>query len=169
MKQDLKALKEDVYSGVEGVIENHNKLISTVMRRDDLIKEMKAKITVLETRAAHTEMVLKEGSIEQKDFHPDYTIVIENLPYIRTDGKEESDAELHGDAWYIFGKCMGIDVDVVRVKCISIQRNNTGVVKFELASEALVEMVLKNKAKRHEADNHPEIKSLWVHKSKSTE
>ena len=80
MKQDLKAFKDNVYGGVKGVIENHNKLVRTVTKRDDLIKEMNAKITALETKAAHTEMVLKEGSTERKDFHPDYTVVIENLP-----------------------------------------------------------------------------------------
>ena len=127
MKQDLKAFK-DVCSGVEGVIANHNKLVSTITRRDNLVKEMKAKIAALETRAALTQMVLKEGSIERKDFHPDYTMVIENLPYMKMDGKEES------DAWYIFGKCMGVEIDVVRVKRMSVQRNNTGLVKFELAS-----------------------------------
>ena len=169
MEQDLEAFKNNVYGGVKRVIKNHNKLIRTVTRRDDLIKEMKAKITALETKAAHTEMVLKEGGIEQKDFHPDYMVVIENLPYMKPDGEEETDEDLCEDARYIFGKCMRIDVEVVRVKRMSIQRNNTGLVKFELASEAMVEKVLKNKTKLREADNHPEIQSLWVHKSKTME
>ena len=98
MKQDLKAFKDNVYSGVEGVIENHNKLIRTITRRDDLIKEMKAKITVLETKAACTGMVLKEGGIERKDFHPDYMVVIENLPYMKPEGEEETDEDLCEDA-----------------------------------------------------------------------
>ena len=130
---------------------------------------MKAKITALETKAACTEMVLKEGDIERKDFHPDYTVVIENLPYMKPKGEEETDEDLCKDAQYIFGKCMRIDVDMIRVKRMSIQRNNTGLVKFELASEAMVEKVLKNKTKLQEIDNHPEIQSLWVHKSKTME
>ena len=64
---------------------------------------------------------------------------------------------------------MRIDIDVVRVKGMSVQRNNTGLAKFELASEATVEKVLKNKTKLREIDNHPEIQNLWVHKSKTTE
>ena len=35
MEQDLKAFKDNVYGGVEGVIENHNKLVRTITRRDD--------------------------------------------------------------------------------------------------------------------------------------
>ena len=64
---------------------------------------------------------------------------------------------------------MRIDVDVERVKRMSVWRNNTGLVKFELASEAMVEKVLKNKTKLWEIDNHPQIQSLWVRKSKTTE
>ena len=79
---------------VEGVIANHNKLVSTVTRRDDLIKEMKAKIMALETKATHTEMVFKEGSIKRKDFHPDYT---ENLPHMKLEGEEETDKDLRED------------------------------------------------------------------------
>ena len=169
MKQDLKAFKDDVYSGVKGVITNHNKLVRTVTRRDDLIKEMKAKIMVLETKAARTEMVLKEGSIEGKDFHPDYTVVIESLPYMKPDSEEETDKDLHEDTRYIFRKCMRVKVDMVRVKRMSVQRNNTGLVKFELVSEAMVEKVLKNKTKLWETDNHREIQSLWVHKLKTME
>ena len=128
---------------------------------------MKAKITALESKAARTEMVLKEGGIERKDFHPDYMVVIENLLYMKPEGEEETDEDLPEDAQYIFGKCMRIDIDVVRVKRMSVWRNNTGLVKFELASEAMVEKVLKNKTKLQEIDNHPEIQSLWVHKSKT--
>ena len=98
MKQDLKAFKDDVYGGVEGVIANHNKLFSTITRRDNLIKEMKAKITALETKAARTEMVFKECGIERKDFHPDYRVVIENLPYMKPEGEEETDEDLCKDA-----------------------------------------------------------------------
>ena len=169
MEQDLEAFKTNIYSGVKGVIENHNKLVQNVTRRDDLIKEMKAKIMVLEKKAAHTEMVLKEGGIVRKNFHLDYTVVIENLPYMKSKGKDETDDDLHQDARYIFGKCMRIDVEVIRVKRMSIWRNRTGLVKFELASEAMVEKVLKNKIKLREADNHPEIQSLWIGKSKTTE
>ena len=158
-----------MHDGVEGVIENHNRLVKTVTRRDDLICEMKVKITALEARAEHAETALKEGGVQRKEFHPDHTIVIENLPYVQTGGEEETEDDLHGDAQYIFGKCMGVDVDVVRVKRMSVRRNDTGVVKFEMANKAMVEAVLKNKYKLREDDHHPEVKSLWVRKSKSTE
>ena len=123
----------------------------------------------LENKAAHTEMVLKEGGIVRKDFQPDYTVVIENLPYMKSEGEEETDDDLRQDISYIFRKCMRIDVEVVRVKRMSVRRNRTGLVKFELASEAMVEKVLKNRIRLWEADNHPEIQSLWIHKSKMTE
>ena len=84
-------------------------------------------------------------------------------------GEEETDEDLREDARYIFGKCMRVEVDMVRVKRMSVQRNNTGLVKFELVSEAMVEKVLKNKTKLQETDNHPEIQSLCVRKSKTME
>ena len=59
---------------------------------------------------------------------------------------------------------MRVEVDMIRVKRMSVRRNNTGLVKFELASEAMVEKVLKNKTKLWEIDNHPEIQCLWLRK-----
>ena len=108
---------------------------------------MKAKITALENKATHTEMVLKEGGIVRKDFHPDFTIVIENLPYMKMEGEDETDDDLRQDASYIFRKCMWIDIEVVRVKRMSFRRNRTGLVKFELVSEEMVKEVLKNKSR----------------------
>ena len=96
-------------------------------------------------------------------------VVIENLPYMKLEGEEETDEDLCEDARYIFGKCMRVEVDVVRVKRMSVQRNNTGLVKFKLMSKAMVENVLKNKTKLWETDNHLEIQKLWVHKLKTTE
>ena len=64
---------------------------------------------------------------------------------------------------------MRVEVDMVRVKRMSIKRNNTGLVKFKLVSKAMVEKVLKNKTKLRETDNHPEIQSLCVHKLETTE
>ena len=169
MEKDLEAFKTNIYDGVEGVIENHNKLIRTFTRRDDLIKEMKAKITVLENKATHTEMVLKEGGIVRKDFHLDFTIVIKNLLYMKMEGEDETDDDLCQDASYIFRKCMRLDIEVTRVKRMSIRRNRMGLVKFELASEEMVKEVLKNKSRLREADNHLEMRSLWIRQSKMTE
>ena len=169
MEKDLEAFRTNVFGGVEGVIENHNKLVRTVTHRDDLIKEMKTKIAALEKKAGHTEMVLKEGGLVRKDFHPDYTIVVENLPYMKSEGEDETDDDLHQDASYIFRKCMRVDVEVIRVKRMSVRRNGTGLVKFELASREMVREVLKNKSRLREPDNHPEIQRLWVRQSKTTE
>ena len=130
---------------------------------------MKAKITALENKATHTEMVLKEGRIVWKDFHLDFTIVMKNLLYMKMEGEDETDDDLRQHASYIFRKCMQLDVEVIRVKRMSIPRNTTGLVKFELASEEMVKEVLKNKSRLREADNHPEIRSLWIRQSKTTE
>ena len=43
-------------------------------------------------------MVFKEGGMERKDFHPDYRVVIENLPYMKPEGEEETDEDLRKDA-----------------------------------------------------------------------
>ena len=160
LTKDLKGFKEEVYSRVKGVITSHNKLVDTVKRWDDLIKEMKVKIMVLEAKNTSTEKFLKEGGMARKDFHTDYTVVVENLLYLTPEGEEEMDEDLQSDAKYIFGKCMGVDIKVVWVKRMSIRWDNTGQVKFELANEQMVKDVIKKEAqvkgcKQQSGDTRP--------------
>ena len=113
-------------------------------------------------------MVLKEAGVIRKEFHTDYTEVIKNLSHITPSGEEKTDTDLLSDVQYIFGKCMEVDVEVVRVKRMSVRPNNTRLVKFELASKEMVEEVIKNKSKLWQFKNHQETRDLLVHKSKTT-
>ena len=74
---------------------------------------MKARIMVFEAKNTSTEQVLKEGGMGRKDFQMDYTVVVANLLHLTPDGQEETGKDLRSDAKYIFGKCMGVDVEVV--------------------------------------------------------
>ena len=120
---------------------------------------MKSKMSAFKVKTPEREMFLEEAEVVRKEFHTDYTVVIENLPYMTPSREEETDTDLLSDADYIFSKCMGVDMEVVRVKRKSVQANNTRIMKSELANKKMVEEVLRNKSKLWQFKNHQNIKN----------